>query len=78
MVQVAVNTCPVPDATLAVVGEIVHEGTSVAAVKFATTLAAPFISTLQGPAPEHPPPFHPVNVDPDCGVANNVTVAPLV
>src|SRR5690349_1602117 len=33
--------------------------------------------TVQVPAPEHPPPDQPVKLEPDAGVAVNVTCAPL-
>jgi len=32
----------------------------------------------QEPVPEHPPPLHPANVEPDAGAAVRVTVVPLV
>jgi len=35
------------------------------------------IVTVQEPAPEQPPPLHPVNVEPVAGVAVSVTVVPL-
>jgi hypothetical protein len=33
---------------------------------------------VQGPVPEHPPPDHPVKVDPDDGAAVNVTLVPSI
>ena len=42
----------------------------------AVTAWAEFMVTLHVPVPEHPPPLHPANVDPDAGAAVSVTIAP--
>ena len=44
--------------------------------KVAVTDSSAFIVTVQVPVPEHPPPDQPVNVEPDPGVAVNVTCVP--
>jgi hypothetical protein len=43
----------------------------------AVTAVAAVTVTTQVPAPAHPPPLHPANVDPSDGAAVNVTCAPL-
>src|SRR5262245_22716620 len=45
-------------------------------LKFAVTVVAAFIVTLQPPVPEQPPPLQPVNVDPPAGVAVRLTTVP--
>ena len=46
-------------------------------VKVAVTVVLPVMKTVQA-VPEHPPPDHPVNVDPTEDDANNVTEVPWV
>ena len=43
----------------------------------AVTLMLELRVTLQLPVPEHPPPLQPANVEPEDGVAVNVTTVPL-
>ncbi|GIX32855.1 MAG: hypothetical protein KatS3mg125_0811 [Lysobacterales bacterium] len=42
----------------------------------AVTVWLVLIVTEQEPVPEHPPPLHPAKVEPESGVAVNVTVEP--
>ena len=49
------------------------DGTKVAVVERAAVIA-----TVQVPVPEHPPPLHPLNVNPDAGAAVSVTDVPLL
>src|SRR5436309_13938964 len=46
-------------------------------MKVAVTVVAAFSVTAQVPVPEHPPPLHPVNVEPAAGAAVSVTTVPL-
>ena len=46
-------------------------------MKVAVTVVAAFSVTAQAPVPEHPPPLHPVNVDPAAGVAVSETAVPF-
>jgi len=48
------------------------------AARVAVTLVLAFRGTAHGPVPEHPPPLHPINVDPEAGVAVKVTVVPAL
>ena len=47
------------------------------AVNAAVTLVAPDTVTVHVPVPPHPPPLHPVKVDPAAALADSVTTAPL-
>ena len=47
------------------------------ALKVAATEVSPLIVTWQLPAPLHPPPLQPVNVDPEAGFAVSTTCTPL-
>ena len=49
---------------------------SVFSVKVAVTEVAPVTETTHVPVPEHPPPDHPVKVEPVDGVAVKVTEVP--
>lgn len=44
----------------------------------AVTVLSESIVTAQDPVPEHPPPDHPLKVEPDAAVAVRVTVVPVV
>ena len=46
--------------------------------KFAVTVAAAFIATVQVPVPEHRPPLQPVNTEPPAAAAVKVTLLPCV
>src|SRR5207249_7013192 len=46
-------------------------------MKVAVTVVAAFSVTAQVPVPEHPPPLHPVNVEPAAGAAVSVTTVPF-
>lgn len=46
-------------------------------LKVAVTLMLDVRVTLQVPVPEHPPPLQPANIEPEDGVAVNVTTVPL-
>jgi len=48
------------------------------AVNVAVTLVAAVMVTVHVPVPEHPPPDHPVNVEPEAAVAVNMTLVPEV
>jgi hypothetical protein len=47
-----------------------------ASTKFAVTLVADLIDTVQVPVPEQPAPDHPVNSEPDAALAVRVTLVP--
>ena len=52
------------------------ESVSVMSVNWAVTEVAPVTETTHVPVPEHPPPDHPVKLDPVDGVAVRVTEVP--
>ena len=47
-------------------------------LKVAVTVVAALMVTVQVPVPVHPPPLHPVNVEPDAAAAVSTTDAPLL
>jgi hypothetical protein len=68
-------TVPVPDAPLAITVRVCGGGL---AVNVAVTDWSELIVTMQVDVPVQPPPFQPVKVDPDVGVAVRVTGEPAV
>jgi hypothetical protein len=50
----------------------------VVALKLAATVVFVFIVNEHVPVPEHPPPLHPVNIEPVTGAAVNVTTLPTL
>jgi len=62
-------TVPLPAPLIVIVR--VYASTNVAVTDWAAVIA-----TVQVPVPEHPPPLQPVKLDPEFGVAVNVTLAP--
>ncbi|HTY77657.1 MAG TPA: hypothetical protein VMI34_07560 [Candidatus Bathyarchaeia archaeon] len=72
-VTVSVKAGPPCVALLGASEEMAGTGLTEAMVNGAVTLADTLPTIVHGAAPLHPPPDHPPNVDPDAGVAVNVT-----